>query len=484
MGAKLSILDELGNILTKKEKLDEGILGFSKQFNIERLLKPFSGVKKKGISLMKIFVALILSRFGGLSVYAAQKTGNLHMDDNTIYDLMNNPSVDWKSILLSFAKQFLKCVSSKGETDEKAVRCFVVDDTDIEKRGKTFEGVSKIWSHKEHCMLFGFKLLLLCIWDGKSLIPCCLSLHRENKKNEYGLNKKEQKRQFTKQRSDEGYYRERYDELDMEKPSVVIDMLKRCVKRSITGSYVLMDSWFVNDYMLKEIRNIRKGLLHVVGMCKMDKRKFEVNDKERTSQTLIAMNEYDSSKVHSSSKYRSRYITVVASYKGMPVKLFYIKYKNATKWTLLLTTNLSLSFVKAMELYQIRWSIEVLFRECKQSLRLGKAQNTDFCGQIADATLTMITYTILSLYKRFEAYESLGALFRDTQKEMMERTLCERIAGVVLKIIRELLEIISIDVEHTLYLLTSSGKKTAEIEILLSTVNQVDSNYENFLNTA
>jgi len=67
---------------------------------------------------------------------------------------------------------------------------------------------------------------------------------------------------------------------------------------------------------------------------------------------------------------------------------------------------------------------------------------------------------------------------------MMERTLCERIAGVVLKIIRELLEIISIDVEHTLYLLTSSGKKTAEIEILLSAVNQVDSNYENFLNTA
>ena len=49
-----------------------------------------------------------------------------------------------------------------------------------------------------------------------------------------------------------------------------------------------------------------------------------------------------------------------------------------------------------MELYQIRWSIEVLYRECKQYLRLGKAQNTDFGGQIADATLTMITYTILS----------------------------------------------------------------------------------------
>jgi len=361
MSAKIGILNELSNILTQKEKTDEGVLVFSKQFKIGRLLKPFSEVKKQGFSLMSILVALILCRLGGLSVYAAQKTGNLQMDDNTIYRLMNNQLIDWKSILLSFAKQFLKCVSSKGEVDAKAVRCFVIDDTDIEKCGKTFEGLSKIYSHKEHRSLFGFKLLLLCFWDGKSLIPCGLSLHREHKNYEYGLTKKQQERQFTKKRNGEGYFQERYDELDEEKPGVAIKMLKRCVKRGILGSYVLMDSWFVNDFMLKEIRNICKGMLHVVGMCKMDKRKFEVNGKERNSQTIIQMNENDSSKVRSSNKYKSRYFVVMANYKGMPVKLFYIKYKKAKSWTLLLTTDLSLSFVKAMELYQIRWSIEVLY---------------------------------------------------------------------------------------------------------------------------
>ena len=232
--------------------------------------------------------------------------------------------------------------------------------------------------------------------------------------------------------------------MDEDKPRVAIKMLKRCVKRSILGSYVLMDSWFVTEFMLKEIRKIRNGLLHVVGMCKMDKRQFEVDGKERNSQTIIKMNEHKSGKVHSCRKYRSCYFVVVAKYKGTPVKLFYIKYKNAKNWTLLLTTDLSLSFVKAMELYQIRWSIEVLFKECKQYLRLGKSQNTDFCGQIADATLTMITYTILTLYKRFEAYETMGGLFRDTQKEMLEKTLCERrIEVVILKIVRDLLEILS-----------------------------------------
>ena len=167
----------------------------------------------------------------------------------------------------------------------------------------------------------------------------------------------------------------------------------------------------------------------------------------------------------------------MCSYKGTPVKLFYIKYKNAKDWTLLLTTDLSLSFVKAMELYQIRWSIEVLFKESKQYLRLGKSQNTDFCGQIADATLTMITYTILTLYKRFQAYETLGALFRDTQKEMLEKTLCQRIEMVILKILCDLLEFLCIDIEQTLYRLTSSEKASDEIIILLNAVNQLDSSF-------
>jgi len=459
MSAKLSNLNELRNILTQKEKADEGVLAFSKQFKIGHLLKPFSAVKKQGYSLMSILLVLILSRLGGLSVYAAQKTGHLAMDDNTIYRLMNNHFIDWQSLLLSFAKQFLHCASSKGEVDEKSVRCFVIDDTDIEKCGKTFEGASKIYSHKEHRSVFGFKLLLLCYWDGKSLIPCSLSLHREYKKYAYGLTEKQQKRQFAKKRNDAGYFRERYEELDEDKLSVAIKMLK-------------------------EIRNIRKGMLHVVGMCKMDNRKFEVAGKERNSQTIIKMNEHNSSKVHSCRKYRSRCFIVVANYKDIPVKLFYIKYKNATKWTILLTTDLSLSFVKAMELYQIRWNIEVLNKECKQYLRLGKSQNTDFYGQIADASLTMITYTVLTLYKRFESYETLGGLFRETQKEMLEKTLCERIEIVILKILRDLLEFLCIDVEQTLYRLTSSEKASEEIIILLNIVNQLDRSFVKSHNAA
>jgi IS4 transposase len=100
---------------------------------------------------------------------------------------------------------------------------------------------------------------------------------------------------------------------------------------------------------------------------------------------------HDKGSIQNSRRFKSKYIKVDALYKGTPVRLFYVRYKGAGTWKLLLTTDLSLSFTKAMELYQIRWTIEVLFKECKQYLRLGQGQNTDFDGQIADITITLLS---------------------------------------------------------------------------------------------
>jgi hypothetical protein len=71
---------------------------------------------------------------------------------------------------------------------------------------------------------------------------------------------------------------ERFAELDSKKTVTVPAMIKRVVKCGFLASYILMDSWFVTDDMFKNTRKIRNDLLHVIGMCKMDKRKFTIND--------------------------------------------------------------------------------------------------------------------------------------------------------------------------------------------------------------
>ncbi len=65
-------------------------------------------------------------------------------------------------------------------------------------------------------------------------------------------------------------------------------------------------------------------------------------------------------------------------YNETPVVLYFVKKGKKGNWKTLLNTDLSSNFNKTMEIYQIRWSIEVFFKECKQSLRLGKSQSTDF----------------------------------------------------------------------------------------------------------
>jgi len=69
---------------------------------------------------------------------------------------------------------------------------------------------------------------------------------------------------------------------------------------------------------------------------------------------------------------------------------------------------------------QIR-TIEVMFRELKQHLQLGKCQSRDFDAQIASVTISMILYIFLSYFRRMNAYESIGGLF-----ELIKDDICEK----------------------------------------------------------
>ncbi|MBF7062217.1 MULTISPECIES: hypothetical protein [Bacteroides] len=48
-----------------------------------------------------------------------------------------------------------------------------------------------------------------------------------------------------------------------------------------------------------------------------------------------------------------------------PVHIFIIKYGRSTHRKVLLTTDTSMYSVRAFELYERRWGIEVIFKECR-----------------------------------------------------------------------------------------------------------------------
>ncbi len=134
-------------------------------------------------------------------------------------------------------------------------------------------------------------------------------------------------------------------------------------------------------------------------------------------------------------------------YNEKEIKLFFSKQGKNGKWKVLVCTDTSLSFIKMIEIYQIRWTIEVFFKEAKQLFGLGRYQSNDFDAQIAEVTITMIQHIILTLRYRFDKYESKGGLFKEVAREIIEQKLNERLWGLFIAILK-IIEILFEDMYH------------------------------------
>ena len=142
----------------------------------------------------------------------------------------------------------------------------------------------------------------------------------------------------------------------------------------------------------------------------------------------------------------------------MPLTLFFSRQGTNGKWRVILTTDTRLSFIKLAEIYQIRWllsgveiwTVEVFNKEAKQLLNLGGCQSSNFDAQIADTTISMIAYILLSFRFRYENYESKGALYRSMNAEYLRMTLDRRLWGLFLDTIQVIAQIWNLDADELL----------------------------------
>ncbi|MCD6112490.1 MAG: hypothetical protein J7J86_04380 [Bacteroidales bacterium] len=118
------------------------------------------------------------------------------------------------------------------------------------------------------------------------------------------------------------------------------------------------------------------------------------------------------------------------------VKIFLIKFGTNAKSRMLITTDLNISFSKIMDVYKIRWTIEVFFKESKQYLLLGKSQSKDFYAQIADITLALIRCLLLSYYERTRYRITIGGLFRELAQASIQENLLADISEYFLELLR------------------------------------------------
>lgn len=441
-----------------------------KAFHFSSLIKSFSHFKKRGYGFDLVLSLLISQVFMGASSVNGMINDNtfnlVSIKKDVFYRLKNNSIIYWRLILWQFVIRFIKIVEQKSEQTDR-VRCLILDDSLLEKTGMFIEKVSRVWDHVTRRSILGFKLNLFGYWDGFSFIPVDFSIHREKGKNDkkpFGLAKKYFKKQFKKKRSAKHDSYIRVKEADETKIQTGLKMFKRAIQKGIKADYLLMDSWFTNNAFIDAVRDVKNQTIHLIGMYKIAKTKFEYNGRSLTySQVRNTLG-----KPKRNRKTGFYYLEAEVLLGGKPVKLFFSRKGKRGNWKTFITTDTQLSFIKMLEIYQIRWTIEVFFKESKQLLGLGTDQSIDFDSQIAATTITLLQYILITTRFRFDNYESKGKLFSQAKSEVLQISLSERLWGLLLELLKLIIELFDqIDEDELMEKMFNDEKTYKRIEKLL-----------------
>jgi len=430
---------------------EEKVTVIFKALKLTESFKAFNCFKEKGYSVKLVLsLLLVMTVTGGKTVSSSLShlyEQGIKAGKDVFYRLKNNEKICWRLILWHIVLRFVTITKSVALSDEpEKPHCLIFDDTTLEKSGRKIEKLGRVWDHVKQRSVLGFKLLVMLYRDGKSSIPLDFSIHREKGKKEtkpFGMSRKEIRHQYSKKRIKEAESGKRIKELDTDKITMMLKMFYSAVYRCLRIDYVLVDSWFTCEALIKAVKN--EGV-HLIGMYKIATTKFLYRGNRLTYSEI-------NSRISKLTRCRSlkyQYKRVDVMLGDTPLTLFFSRQGTKGKWKVFLTTDTNLGFKQLVELYQIRWTIEVFNKEAKGLLNLGGCQSSNFDAQIADTTISMIAYILLSFRFRYEHYESKGALFRQMNAESLRMTLDRRLWVLFLETIQVIARIWDLDADDLL----------------------------------
>jgi IS4 transposase len=418
-------IEEIGSVLESQNySLNNIITEALKKFNLKLLCLQAGFIKVSGYSVTEIIMLLLMLPLMALEnvhqLYKSEYGKKAVMQKDVLYRLKNNENNPWRSMLYALAKKFRKLTNLDNTPADKPT-ALIIDDTINEHVGCKIENISRVYDHELKKTVIGYKTLVAAYFDGVNSIPLDFTVHTEKK-----LDPKKAKKQYNKAANPDSDGGKRRKETKTTKIEQAIILIKRAVKHGYIADYVLCDAWFTSKAFIQQIIGIKNGAMHLIAGIRNDKRHYGYCGQMLNAKQIIAL--LKGTGVHRCRKWNIRYMETVVAYEGVGnVKLFICRYPGQKKWRVFITTDTSLSFVKMMEIYGLRWTIEVMFREAKQYLQLGKCQSQDFDAQIANISISFMLYTQLAYLKRVNSYETMGELFRQAKQDICEKNLAERL---------------------------------------------------------
>src|ERR1700719_23434 len=368
-----------------------------------------AGIKKifgfSAFYLFQLVFCLIFHRKGWFSLLQSKK-GDQYPAKDSVYRFMNHSKFAWRRFLTFFSASTIQKVSIL--TDPNRPRALIIDDSMFDRnRSKKVELLARCMDHSSLTKRFykGFRMLTLGWSDGFSFIPLDFTLLSSKNSQINGISEDIDKRSCG--------YKRRLEALESA-PSIIPVMIERALKAGVSADYVLMDTWFTQQPLIKSIVGIG---LDVIGMVKDTKQRYLVNGRRLSLKELYSFATPVQGK---KGILRSIYTTMA---NGVNVKVVFVQNRNKkSEWLAILSTEYTLSEQEIVRIYGMRWDIEVFFKTTKSLLRLQKEfQGMSYDLLISHTTIVFSRYIVLSWQNRCNTDQrTLGGLFYELCDEVNE----------------------------------------------------------------
>ena len=382
-----------------------------KKVGMAVLLQRCGFQKRSGVPVNDVVYCLMLwvwLKVNSVSLFSRESLGTFCSGSKDIlYEAMNREDWDWRALNLRVAHQAVRQLKRPGMPV-----AFVLDDSIKIRSGKKMPGVSSHFDHTTGRHVMGQQVLTLGLSCAEGFVPIDSELYTSAKKAQ-GLPVP-----FADGRS---IAAKRFLVAQKQtKPQRAKAMIKRAQRGGIDAQYLLADAWFGTKPMIKTAED---ALLVAIVRMKKNKMKYRFSQLEEGK---IIGRDMDVNALFQSAvrgqwekiagqPYQSKTLDVELNLNGtedkaerwIKVRLLFVRgIADADKeqpgkhdWAVFLTTDVGLSPQRVLELYAMRWAIEVYFKEAKQHLGFLKEQARHYASYIASIHLTAIRFCLLSIAK-------------------------------------------------------------------------------------
>ncbi len=426
--------------------------------------------RSDGEPLPSLLCALLvwpLMKAKSLHCFCAELCQILAGGVSVLYDFLGREDINWRALSVELARRIHQAI----DLGHPGQRAFVVDDTSQARAGRKVEGTSCYFDHTEGRHRKGHQVLHLGLAAEKGFLP----LEAQIVTGQKGVIDKPKHKPFRDQRSSAACDMRRAREQD--KNQLFRGMLARALRAGFRAAFVLADAWFgckeniacCLEHGLSAIFQMKRGLLA-----------YRYKERAYSVYQLYALVQRRMRPANRRARFKTASLIVSLNLQTAPgqpahwvdVRLVFsapVRAASADTWVVFLCTDTKLGDAKILEIYALRWSIEVYFKEIKQNLGFLKEQSGRYQLAYASVHLAALRYLLL-----FEAMLRGGHLsYGEVRDRETGRLQTLTYAALLWQLFRALIE------GALKGLVRELGRK-----LIKKILNAIDQSVEGFLNAA